>query len=58
VVLPVIIFILALVFRMKLVDALKSSLLIGIGFIGIFMSFNYFVSIVDPVVQALIARSG
>lgn len=58
VVLPVIIFILALIFRMKPVQALKSSLLIGIGFIGIFMSFNYFVSIVDPVVKALIARSG
>ncbi len=58
VVLPVIIFVLALVFRMNPMDALKSSLLIGIGFIGIFMSFNYFVSIVDPVVQALIARSG
>lgn len=58
VVLPVIIFILALIFRMKPVDALKSSLLIGIGFIGIFMSFNYFVSIVDPVVKALITRSG
>jgi PTS system galactitol-specific IIC component len=54
----VIIFILALIFRMKPVEAVKSALLIGIGFIGIFMSFNYFVSIVDPVVKALIARSG
>jgi PTS system galactitol-specific IIC component len=58
VVLPVIIFILALIFRMKILDAIKSSLLIGIGFIGIFMCFNYFVSIVNPVVQALITRSG
>lgn len=58
VVLPVIIFILAMVFRIKLSVAVKSALTIGIGFIGIFMTFDYFVKIIYPVVQALIKRSG
>jgi len=58
VVLPVIIFILAMIFRMKVSVALKSAIMIGIGFIGIFMSFDFFVSIVNPVVQALIKKSG
>lgn len=58
VVLPVIIFILAMVFRIKLSIAIRSALTIGIGFIGIFMTFDYFVKIIYPVVQALISRSG
>jgi galactitol PTS system EIIC component len=58
VVLPVIIFILAMIFRIKLTVAIKSALTIGIGFIGIFMTFDYFIKIINPVVQALIKRSG
>lgn len=58
VVLPVIIFILGLVFRMKITEAVRSALQIGFGFIGIFMCFDFFVSLVNPVVKALIARSG
>lgn len=58
VVLPVIIFILAMVFRIKITTAIKSALTIGIGFIGIFMTFDYFIKIINPVVQALIKRSG
>ena len=58
VVLPIIILILAMVFRIKFSIALKSAITIGIGFIGIFIIFDYFIGIIYPVVQALISRSG
>lgn len=58
VVLPVIIFVLALVFRIKWSTALKSALTIGIGFVGIFLAFDFFVKIIEPVVRVLIIRSG
>ena len=58
VVLPVIIFVLAMVFRIKLATAVKSSLSIGIGFVGIFMSFDFFIKIIKPVVAAIIGRTG
>ncbi len=58
VVLPVIIFALAMVFRVKVATAIKSSLQIGIGFVGIFMTFDYFVKIITPVIQAVVARTG
>lgn len=58
VMLPVIIFILAMVFKIKFSTAIKSALSIGIGFIGIFMIFDYFVKIINPVVQAIITRAG
>lgn len=58
VILPVIIFILALVFRIKLKTAIVSAFTIGIGFIGIFIIFDYFVAIITPVIQALIQRTG
>jgi PTS system galactitol-specific IIC component len=58
VMLPVIIFILALVFRIRLRTAVTSAFTIGIGFIGIFIVFDYFVAIINPVIQALIKRTG
>ncbi len=58
VVLPVIIFTLAMIFRIKFQTAIKASLQIGIGFIGIFMVFDYFIKVITPVVQALINRMG
>lgn len=58
VLLPIIIFILAIVFGIKIKVAIKSSLQLGIGFVGMFMTFNYFVGIIQPVVSALILRSG
>lgn len=58
VMLPVIIFILALTFRIKIVTAIKSALTLGIGFVGIFIIFDYFVKIINPVVHALITRVG
>lgn len=58
VMLPVIIFIFALVFRIKLKTAITSAFTVGIGFIGIFIVFDYFVAIINPVIQALIKRTG
>jgi PTS system galactitol-specific IIC component len=47
-----------MVFRLKLGTAIKAALTIGIGFVGIFMSFDYFVKIINPVVHAMISKSG
>jgi len=58
VMLPIIIFTLALIFRIKLKTAVTSAFTIGIGFIGIFIVFDYFVAIINPVIQALIERTG
>ncbi|NLC54695.1 MAG: PTS galactitol transporter subunit IIC, partial [Erysipelothrix sp.] len=58
VLLPIIIFILATIFGVKIKIAIKSSLQLGIGFVGIFMTFDYFVGIIEPVVSALILRTG
>lgn len=58
VLLPIIIFILALIFRIEKKTAIKSSLKLGIGFIGVFMTFDYFVDIIRPVVEAIIDRIG
>lgn len=58
VLLPIIIFLLALVFRINIKIAIKSSLQLGIGFVGIFMVFNYFVGIIQPVVSDIILRWG
>lgn len=58
VLLPIIIFILALIFKIKIKTAIKSSLQLGVGFVGIFMTFDYFVGIIKPVVSAIIERIG
>lgn len=58
VLLPIIIFILAIIFRIKLQTAIKSSLQLGIGFVGIFITFDYFVGVIKPVVSAIIDRIG
>lgn len=58
VLLPVILLLFSLAFRIRFGQALKASLTIGIGFIGIFLIFDYFVAAIGPAVQALIARTG
>lgn len=58
VLLPAIIFILALVFGIKPRTAAQSALTLGIGFIGIFMTFDFYVGIINPVITALVARTG
>ena len=58
VMLPVIIFIFAMIFRIKLETAIRSALTIGIGFVGIFMVFDYFANLITPVVQAVVKNTG
>lgn len=58
VMLPAIILALSLVFGIKWSSAVKSALQLGIAFIGIFMVFDFFVALIKPVTEALIARSG
>jgi len=58
VMLPIIIFILAIVFGIKPGIAVRSALKLGIAFIGIFMTFDFFVALIKPVIEALILRSG
>lgn len=58
VLLPVILFIFAITFRMKIGQAIKSSLTIGIGFIGIFIIFGFFVAQIGPAVESLVKKSG
>ena len=58
VMLPIIIFFLSIIFHIGIQDAIKSSLTIGIGFIGIFIVFDFFISKIGPVLEQLIARTG
>ncbi len=58
VVLPLIIFVMALFFHISLAKAIRSSLTIGIGFIGIFIILGYFVENIGPAVKALTANTG
>lgn len=58
VLLPIILFLMSLIFRISIKKALRSSLTIGIGFIGIFMVLGYFVENIGPAVEALTANTG
>ncbi|MFP4016199.1 MAG: PTS galactitol transporter subunit IIC [Halanaerobiales bacterium] len=58
VVLPIIIFVISLFFQISVSKALRSSLTIGIGFIGIFIILAYFVEKIGPAVESLTARTG
>jgi galactitol PTS system EIIC component len=58
VMLPVIVLILGLLARMRLREALISSLRLAAGFAGIFIAFNFFVSRISPAVKAFVALRG
>ena len=58
VMLPLIIFVLALLIRMKVGQALLSALRLGVGFAGIFILFGFFVSTITPAVNAIVTRRG
>lgn len=49
---------LSLIFRISLSKAVKSALTLGIGFIGIFIIFDFFVENIGPAVKLLVARTG
>lgn len=58
VMLPLVIFVLALCFRIKPAKAFRSALVVGIGFVGVFTIFNMMGNAVGPAAQAIVARTG
>lgn len=58
VLLPIIILLFSLFFRLPFERAIHSSLLIGIGFLGIFIVFGYFIESIEPAIRMLIVRTG
>lgn len=55
---PIIILILGLFFRIKLNTLLKSALTVGIGFAGVNIIINWFISQVGPSVQLMVKNWG
>ncbi len=58
VMLPVIVFVIALISRMSLGNALLSSLKLAAGFAGIFIAFDFFVAQINPAVASLVEVRG
>uniref|UniRef100_UPI00403FB2D2 PTS transporter subunit IIC n=1 Tax=Candidatus Enterococcus willemsii TaxID=1857215 RepID=UPI00403FB2D2 len=58
VIMPLFLILLALIFKMKLVDALKSGLLVGIGFQGINVIINLLGTTISPAAIALAENVG
>ncbi|UDY00616.1 PTS galactitol transporter subunit IIC [Salmonella enterica] len=58
VLLPLVLFFPALFFKVKPAKALRSSLIVGIGFVGIYAIFDILTSNVGPAAQAMVERTG
>ncbi len=58
VILPVFMFLLALIARMGVKESLLAALRIGAGFAGVFLTFNFFVSQIGPAVRSMIEVRG
>nr|WP_237660933.1 PTS galactitol transporter subunit IIC [Tepidanaerobacter sp. GT38] len=58
VMLPIVIFILALIFSVKPSRALRSSVTIGMGFVGIYLVFDVLVNNLGPAAQAMVKNTG
>ena len=58
VMLPIIVFVIALLVRMTIKAAALSSLKLATGFAGIYIAFDFFVETINPAVQALIDTRG
>ena len=58
VLLPLVLFFLALFFKVKPAQALRSSLIVGSGFVGIYAIFDILTSNVGPAAQAMVERTG
>ncbi|ECP6897927.1 PTS galactitol transporter subunit IIC [Salmonella enterica] len=58
VLLPLVLFFLALFFKVKPAKALRSSLIVGIGFVGIYAIFDILTSNVGPAALAMVERTG
>ncbi|MFB6201017.1 MAG: PTS transporter subunit IIC [Halorhabdus sp.] len=53
-----VIFLVALAFRVKASEAAKSALLIGVGFVGIFLVIGKFASTISPLANAMVKATG
>jgi len=58
VMLPIIIFLIALIVRMKLKEAVIATIRLAAGFAGVFIAFDFFVSQIAPAVQSLMEIRG
>lgn len=58
VMLPCVIFIIGICFRIKPVKAFRAALTAGIGFVGVFTIFSLMGDAVGPAAQAMVARTG
>ncbi|MFW6365910.1 MAG: PTS transporter subunit IIC [Spirochaetota bacterium] len=58
VMLPLIIFLIATFLRIHPVISVKACLSIGIGFIGIFLVFDYFVAAIGPATETIVEQTG
>ena len=58
VLLPIIIFAIALAFRVNAGQAFKSSILIGVGFVGIFLVIGLFGGEIGPLADAMVSATG
>lgn len=58
VMLPLILFIISMFFKIKPSKALRSSLIVGIGFVGIYAIFGILTDNVGPAAQAMVQRTG
>ena len=58
VLLPVLLFLLSLIFGVRIGKAFKASLLAGIGFVGMFVFFDFFVQSIGPMVKEIVKNTG
>ncbi len=58
VMLPCVIFIIALIFRIKPAKAFRAALTAGIGFVGVFAIFSLMGEAIGPAAQAMVERTG
>ena len=58
VMLPIVLFLFALIFRVPLAKAVRSALTVGIGFVGIYAIFGILTDNIGPAAQAMVVNSG
>lgn len=58
VMLPIVIFVLAMAFRVKFSRALRSALTIGVAFVGIYLVFGLLVNNLGPAAKSMVAQTG
>ncbi|KAA9233754.1 PTS galactitol transporter subunit IIC [Aerococcus mictus] len=58
VILPLVMFVVGLCFRLKVSRALRAALTIGVGFVGIYAVFGVFTDTVSPAAMAMVENAG